>query len=424
MSFIFQASDYPAAPGCYMMRGSGGRILYIGKSKSLRNRLRSYFTEHHQEKRIVQLVQEIESIEVMLVNNEAESLLLENNLIKIHMPPYNRALKRDTSGYAYLQLTAERFPRLVASYRQRERVNRLQPQSPAPDVGKALPQRAIPRRGKAADYARAQLKQHALETASASETPRRLGPFQSARFRDALIEFVAAHFGLRTCEAMPRRACLLYHIGKCSGVCEGKISEEEYRERAEQAAELLGNGGQGLIEALYAKMERFASHLEFEKAQALLYHIRILERAESRQIVDRDSRVNQDVLYCAEGFVLVASVREGMLADMEWHALDKASGDADAQGSASEPEQRGSSDPAGDLAFDRFLVRRYTFNERPDELIVNRISDAARVRTALRRRGKPTLTITLPKRGLKFELLELCRRNHEYRLGRTSFIQL
>jgi excinuclease ABC subunit C len=412
MSFTFQAADYPATPGCYIMKGNDGRILYIGKSKSLRNRLRSYFTEHHSEQRLQQLVQEIAAIDVLLVNNEAESLLLENNLIKIHKPPYNRALKRDNSGYAYLQLTADRFPRLVASYRNRELpLGSMQADMPQlPQVKRSPAPAAKSKRWRSIDAVAQTLK-------AASDQPRRLGPFPSARFRDALIEFVAAHFGLRTCESMPKRACLLYHIGRCSGVCEGKISEEEYRERAHQAAELLGNDGHGLIAALYARMERYASLLEFEKAQTLLTHIRILERAEAKQIVDRDSHINQDVLYLDKGYVLVASVREGMLADMEWHKLDDSSVTENL--AAATPE---SGEPAGNRAFDRFLVKRYTINERPDELIVNRIGDAARVRAALRRRGQPPLTITLPKRGLKFELLQLCKQNHEYRLSRTSFI--
>jgi len=352
MPFQFQASDYPTGPGCYIMKNAAGRILYVGKSINLRNRLRSYFTKRHALKRIRQLVAEINSIEVVLVNNEAESLMLENNLIKLHKPPYNRALKRDNSGYAYLQLTTERYPRLDVYYRNR-RQRRLDP------------------------------------------GVQRLGPFKSAAFRDALLEFVTEHYGLRTCKTMPKQVCLLYHIGKCSGVCAGYITEQEYMEQARKAAELLSNGGQGLIEILYGQMETFAARLEFEKAQKLLLSIRKLERAPDKQIVDRESVVDQDVLYFGDSHVLVAKVQEGMLVDCQLLELEQAYGEA---------------------ACDRFLVARYAGN-RPDELIVNTIADPKQVRHSLRRPGAKPPKITQPKRGLKYDLLQLCKTNYEYRIA-------
>lgn len=355
MSFTFIAGDYPASPGCYLMKNADGHILYVGKSKNLRSRLRSYFTQQHSRRKISQLVDEIASIEVVLVNNEAESLLLENNLIKIHKPPYNRALKRDNSGYAYLQLTSERFPRLDVYYRNRRRKRN----EPVP------------------------------------ENVQRLGPFKSAGFRDALLEFVTEHYGLRTCKTMPKQVCLLYHIGKCSGVCEGKISEPDYMERARQAAELLTNRGQGLIETLYGQMETYASRLEFEKAQQMLLSIRNLEQASDKQIVDREAVIDQDVLYFGETYVLIAKVQEGMLSNFQLQELEQAH---------------------GEVACDRFLVTRYA-EERPDELIVNTVADLKRVRASLKRGGKKLLKITQPKRGLKYDLLQLCKNNYEYRIN-------
>ncbi|TVY10269.1 GIY-YIG nuclease family protein [Paenibacillus cremeus] len=357
MAFLFQAGEYPASPGCYIMKDAGGRILYVGKSKNLRSRLRSYFQSTPDRRRVRQQVSEIAAIEVVLVNNEAESLLLENNLIKLHKPPYNRALKKDNSGFAYLQLTNERFPRLAVYYRNRSR------QVPSDPLD-----------GK------------------------RLGPYPSARFRDELMEFITEHFGLRTCSTLPKQVCLLYHIGKCSGVCAGMITEDQYRETAQQAAELLASSGQGLIEAMYAKMELYASRLEFEKAQHMLKHIRILEQAPDKQIVDRESAIDQDVLYFGEAHVLIAKVQEGMLTDFQLHELEQA---------------------YSEIACDRFIVSRYG-EARPAELIVNRIGDTKRVRSALRVKGKGAvkLKITQPLRGLKYDLLQLCKDNYEYRLRR------
>ncbi|MBD2869267.1 GIY-YIG nuclease family protein [Paenibacillus arenilitoris] len=356
MPFTFNAGEYPELPGCYLMRNAEGDILYVGKSKSLRNRLRSYFTKNHELKRIRQLVGEIASIEVVLVNNEAESLLLENNLIKLHKPPYNRALKRDDTGYAYLRLTAERYPRLEL-------------------------------------YFRGSGEQHA--DADPDGLPR-LGPIKDSGYRDTLFAFISDHYGLRTCETMPKKVCLLYHIGRCCGICEGKVTDAEYAERARAAARLLANKGEGLIEALYRQMEDYAARLEFERAQKLLVGIRSLEQAAGKQIVEREADIDQDVLYFGEDHVMIAEVREGMLRDFRLEALDRTTEEA---------------------ACDLFLIERYA-GERPDELIVNAVADPNSVRAALRRRGDKPLTITQPKRGVKRELLQLCKTNYEYRLDR------
>ncbi|MGO4541741.1 GIY-YIG nuclease family protein [Paenibacillus sp. 2TAB19] len=357
MPFLFQPGDYPESPGCYMMKSADSRILYIGKSKNLRNRLRSYFTKQHEHKRIKQLVEEIASIEIVLVNNEAESLLLENNLIKLHKPPYNRALMKEESGYAYLQFTKEKLPRLEVYYRN-------------------------------------QMSSHSKESAG-----EKLGPFKSSRYRDALLTVVAEHYGLRTCDPMPKRVCLQYHIGKCSGVCEGLISESDYLDNVRRASELLMNKGESLIETLYAQMERYAELMQFEKAQRLFLSIRNLEHASDKQIVERQTAIDQDVLYFEHPFVMIAKVKEGMLSEFQLLPLG---------------------DGSQDNAVDTFLMTQYApfkGQSRPSELIVNAINDLKNVRSALNPRGAAPITITIPKRGIKYELLQLCRINYEYRVN-------
>ncbi|MGO4545604.1 GIY-YIG nuclease family protein [Paenibacillus sp. 2TAB23] len=356
MSFPFKAADYPSSPGCYLMRNKDGRMIYIGKSKNLRSRLRSYFSKKHTHKKIIQLVQEIASIEVVLVNNEAESLLLENNLIKKHKPPFNRALKKDNSGYAYLQLTAEPLPRLDVYYRNR--------------TGKAHPRELT--------------------------APQRLGPFKNARFRDALLEFVTEHYGLRTCKTMPKKVCLLYHIGKCSGVCEEKISKQEYLSHVDQASVLLAHRGKALIQTLYQKMDDYASRMEFEKAQQMLVSIRNLEQASDKQIVDREAFIDQDVIYFGSLHAMVAKVQAGMLTDFQLYKLE----------------------PCSENACDQFLMTRYA-NEMPDELIVNRLTDRKKVQQFFKTKRRAPL-LTEPKRGLKHDLLQLCKHNYEYRIEHLS----
>lgn len=394
MAFVFKAGDYPEKPGCYLMHDAAGRLLYVGKSKNLRSRLRSYFHSNLKSKRLQELVENIGRIDVLLVNNETESLLLENNLIKIHKPPFNRALKRDNSGYAYLMLTDERIPRLAVYYRDRRE----------PGAEGAAGKAASPDSSRPGGESPAAISGgSAAQNVSPAQGAKRFGPFASARFRNELLEFIADHYKLRSCTKLPRRACLLYHIGKCSGICEGHISERDYAEDVRQVSELLFDGSKdALIARMYAQMTEYAEQLKFEQAQNMLNHIRNLEKTPEKQIVDRETTVNQEVLYFGEKGVMVAKVQEGMLRELQLHELELGFGEA---------------------ACDSFMIRRYREQNCPDELIVNRIGDAGAVRRALRRPGSRSaapLVITQPKRGLKHSLLQLCKENYEFRSGRAK----
>src|SRR5947209_19488500 len=110
-SFHFEPGRYPTSPGCYLMKDRSDAVLYVGKARNLRNRLRSYFQGKPEYARTQELAAQVGAIEVILVNTEAESLILENNLIKRYRPPYNRALMSDDTGYSYFVLTAEELPR-------------------------------------------------------------------------------------------------------------------------------------------------------------------------------------------------------------------------------------------------------------------------------------------------------------------------
>ncbi|MDG0808797.1 GIY-YIG nuclease family protein [Cohnella rhizosphaerae] len=416
-AFLFEPARYPEQPGVYIMKNDEGRVLYVGKSKCIRDRLRAYFNGADKRRRIPALTAEIAEIGFIVVNNEHESLVLENNLIKIHKPPYNRALKKDNSGYAYLQLTREPLPRLIAHYRDRRAVRE---ESGEAAFGRSLGGPAESRLGRAREETAAagtegrdaegrdaavrdavaggaalrSSKREVLPAPAADDQPpERFGPFVSSRFREAVIAFVTEHYKLRTCVALPKRACLEYHLGKCSGVCAGHISHEEYRETARAAARLLAGGGERLVGAMYRQMEAYAERLAFEKAEHMLRHIRILERTPERQIVDTETDGTQEAVYFGESDVCVAQFHEGML-----HRLECI------------PWSRGEE---GAAACDRFLMERYKTLSRPDEIIASEIGDARLLRAALRRRGQPAVRITVPQRGMKRDLLGLCRRNLE-----------
>lgn len=380
------------------MKNNEGRILYVGKSKCIRDRLRAYFNGADKRRRIPALTAEIAEIGFIVVNNEHESLILENNLIKIHKPPYNRALKKDNSGYAYLQLTEEPLPRLIAHYRDRRAVREdaadaaRASSAGAGDAAAARGElaRAIAESSAAADARRAAGKAEQPAPLAEARAAERFGPFVSSRFREAVIAFVTEHYKLRTCATLPKRACLEYHLGKCSGVCAGHISHEDYRETARAAARLLSSGGERLVGAMYRQMEEYAERLAFEKAEHMLRHIRILERTPERQIVDRETEGTQEAVYFGEAAVCIAQLHDGMLHRIECVPWSRAEADCD-----------------------RFLLERYRTLTRPDEIIASEIGDARLLRAALRRRGQPPVRITVPRRGVKLDLLGLCRRNLE-----------
>jgi excinuclease ABC subunit C len=355
MPFVFRPQLFPERPGCYIMRGADGRVLYVGKSVNLRSRLRSYFHQPQKSPRFRELVRNVAAIEIILASNETESLTLENHLIKMHQPPVNRALKREDSGFGELVMTGAPYPMLRASFRNR-RAGLPEPDGEAPAAVF----------GPAGEWC--------LKT---------------------LAEWLSDRFRLRTCDPMPDRVCFRWHLGRCGGACAGLQTEEEYMAQARRAAELLEGGG-ALVALLRDEMERSAERLDFERAEELLRLIRALERESDAQVVDLKTRHDQDVLYLGEDGMLVARIKRGMLSAMEYRGADRVGGAPD----------------------DRAIVDYYAGAGAPpipDELIVNRIGDARRTAERLRRLGGAPVRITVPKRGTKLALVRLCELNYAYR---------
>jgi excinuclease ABC subunit C len=365
--FSFEPGRYPTSPGCYLMKDAGHAVIYVGKAKNLRRRLSSYFSRaaHGKARRLAARVRDIE---VILVNNETESLVLENNLIKRHKPAYNVMLTRDGSGYAYIMLTGEEFPRFV-----------------------------IYRKGRA---------NKALDGIKEVTAPRRFGPFVSRRFRDALLTFVNEYFGLRVCKPLPRRVCLRYDMGKCSGICAHLVTAEAYNAAVRRAVALLTCHAGDIVTELKRQMAAHAERLEFEKAQKLRDQIRALEASLEKQIVDRDVAHDQDAVFFGDGKVMVARIEAGAIRDASLFDLEMPEG-GDAE-----------------LARRNFLVDFYC---RPaqriqagKELIINHLDDPQAAVAALADACGQRVRITLPKRGAKRDLLKLCEQNYQYRAGSHS----
>lgn len=271
------------------MQDATGRVIYVGKAKNLRRRLASYFRPKRRRKtrrdyRMQRLVAVVAAIDVILVNNELESLVLENNLIKRYRPRFNRMLMPEDSGYHYIALTNEALPRLVP-YRKRR-------------INKAL---------------------------AGKEVERRFGPYLTRESRDGLLTYVADHFGLRTCHPMPTRVCLRYHLGACSGICEQHIAPEDYAATMQTVVAFLARPNADLVSDMRAEMLTSAEQMEFERAQRIKEQMQALEATLLPQIVERDVAYDQDVVYFGPEDArkaLVASIHKGMLLGMVLHDLD------------------------------------------------------------------------------------------------------
>jgi len=242
----FRSSDVPANPGVYLYRDESGEILYVGKAKNLRSRVKSYFSPSNQPIKTRQLVLRTRKIDWVIVNNEVEALLLENKLIKQHIPKYNINLK-DAKTYAYISLTRESYPRILTS-------------------------RKVSRK---------------LES---------FGPYTDGFTRQDLQRLVVRVFKLRTCKTLPKRACLNYHIHLCTAPCIDKVTKTQYSEQVTRARAFLNGDYQQTIEQLKSQMLDSSKGQQYEIALELRNQINSIRLLTERQIVDNERRFDQDVL--------------------------------------------------------------------------------------------------------------------------------
>ena len=268
-----KANSLPKTPGVYIMKDGEGNIIYVGKSKKLKNRVTTYFTGTHIGKtaRMVSLVRDFDYI---VCKTEIEALSLENVLIKRHSPKYNIKLK-DAKSYPYIKVTAEAYPRLLVT-RERQ-----------------------------------------------SDRARYFGPYQSSSSAHTALEAVMKVFSLPTCKrSFPRdigreRPCIYRDMGRCIAPCAGGVSAEEYSSLVRAAERVLDGNAGDVISELKADMEKASEMLEFERAAVLRDSVNALSRLSEKQKVVADARVVRDVfaLYSSDavGILSVLSIRGGAL---------------------------------------------------------------------------------------------------------------
>ena len=272
----FKSQNIPTNPGVYLYRDEAGDILYVGKAKSLRSRVKSYFASSDQPAKTRQLVLHIRSIDWIIVNNEVEALLLENKLVKQHTPKYNIDLK-DAKTFAYISLTREIYPRILTS-------------------------RKVSRK---------------LES---------FGPYTEGYIRQDLQRLVMRVFKLRTCKTMHKRACLNFHINTCTAPCTGKVTYEQYSEQVKRARSLLNGNYRQIIDQLNSQMHDASSRGKYEEALDLRNQIASIRLLNQHQIVDNERRFDQDIMAFKQvGEKLLAvqmGVRKGVLRGKTQFSVD------------------------------------------------------------------------------------------------------
>lgn len=235
----------PAQPGCYLMKNKHETVIYVGKAKVLKNRVRSYFSGSHDQKTQM-LVSEIADFEYIVTNSELEALLLEQNLIKKYEPRYNVLLKDDKT-YPFIKITNEEHPRLITTRKVKK------------DGGKYF------------------------------------GPYPNAYSANETKKLLDRLYPLRKCRTLPDRVCLYYHIGQCLAPCEFPVSEDTNKEMVQEIARFLNGGHKEVKKQIEKKMYEASEEMNFERAKELRDQTRHIENVMEKQKITITDLGNRDV---------------------------------------------------------------------------------------------------------------------------------
>jgi len=359
--------EIPQEPGVYFMKDETDQILYIGKSKSLRNRVRSYFRDgaHHHTPRIATMVRSVADIEIIVTDTEAEALALEANLIKQHQPHFNVLLK-DDKKYPYLCITwSEDYPRIFIT---RKRRNNAKNRYYGPYVDTGLLRRTL-------------------------QIAKRVFPLRQRRqplFKD--------------------RPCLNYDIGQCPGVCQQMITSEDYHKIVQRVAMVFQGRSHELIDMLTEKMMKASEELDFEKAALIRDQVKGLETLGAHQKVALpDDTISRDAIALSADdqhtCIQLFQIRAGRLVGRLGFMADTESG------------------TPGEI-LQRVLEEHYRLVdpvEIPAEILVQHLlPEGEMLAEFLTAEKGRKVGIEMPQRQMKAELVEMVERNAQYELARTQ----
>ncbi len=347
----------PEQSGVYIMKNADGEIIYVGKAKILKNRVRQYFNNHNHSPKVEKMVENIADFEYIITDTEQEALILENNLIKENHPKYNILLKDDKT-YPFIKITVhEDFPRIMVT-------------------------RRVIRDGS-----------------------KYFGPYCSNFNVKELVELISEFFGLRKCKkniyknSYDNKSCLYYQMSKCPAPCCGKISEAQYRNNVNNAIDFINGKNEYITNVLSAKMKQAADQLDFETAAILRDRIKSVSIIKEKQKIvsasgsdyDAIAIYNDNDIACIEIFF----IRSGKIVGKEHYFLSQTEGVAD-----------------GTVISE--FIKQYYENASfipPQILVPNEIADVGSIEVWLSEKISKSVKFSIPKIGDKFKLIEMIASN-------------
>lgn len=348
-------SNLPTKPGVYIHKDAEGNVLYVGKAINLRSRVRSYFHSNVDSIKTQRLRRQIADIEVITTETELEALLLEMTLIKQHRPQFNVRLK-DDKRYPYIKIHwADPFPKVTVTRRM------------------------------------------------VRDGSRYFGPYTSAWAVQQTLDLLRKVFPYLTCDRVitgkDERACLYYDIKLCNAPCIGAVNQDQYRAEIHRLMEFLDGKSEHIVRGIEAKMERAAADLQFEKAADYRDQLKAIERITARQKVIGASDTDQDVIAFArsdgDACVQIFFIRHGKLIGREYFLLDNTEGESDNE------------------VLQEFLTQFYddaAYIPR-EVLLPSEVEEAMVIEEWLRRKRNTKVTIQVPRRGKKRDLVEMAAEN-------------
>ena len=348
----------PDKPGVYIMHDKHDTIIYVGKAKILKNRVRQYFqsNKNHSAK-VVQMVSHIAYFEYIVTDSELEALVLECNLIKEHRPKYNTMLKDDKS-YPFIKVTiGEEFPRVLFSRTMKHGTGKF------------------------------------------------FGPYTSAGAVKETIELLCQLYKVRTCSRrLPKdigkdRPCLNYHIGQCNAPCQGYVNKDEYKKNIDKVISFLNGNYSEIINELTDKMQDCSERMEYEEAARYRDLLISVKQIAQKQKITADDATDRDVIACAmdaeDAVVQVFFIRQGKLLGREHFHMKVATNDS----------------RSGILS--EFMKQYYGGTPYIPNVIMTQeeIEDAGTIADWLSSRKKRKVTIITPKKGDKEKMVELAHKN-------------
>ena len=347
--------NLPTKPGVYMHKDAEGNILYVGKAINLRSRVRSYFRNQVDSIKTQRLRRQIADVEVITTESELEALLLEMTLIKQYRPQFNVRMK-DDKRYPYIKVHwGDPFPKVTVTRRM------------------------------------------------IRDGSRYFGPYTSVWAVQQTLDLLRKVFPYLTCDRVitgkDERACLYYDIKLCSAPCIGAVDQAQYRAMIQQLMDFLDGKSDHIVRGIEAKMERAAANLQFEKAADYRDQLKAIERITSRQKVIGASDADQDVIAFArengEACVQIFFIRHGKLIGREYFMLDNTEDESD-------PE-----------VLQEFITQFYDDAAYiPKEVLLpNEIEEARIIEEWLRQKRNTKVSLHVPRRGKKRELVQMAVEN-------------